>query len=253
MEIQNSNTEKNSIILNKKISILHTALEQADEKINELENDLKLEKNNNSNILKILKENEIIIKKNYDAIYDLECELNEKKQKIIELEKKRIKDEEKFEKSLIQPLLNEQNEIVNYQDLKNNIQNLKDENKKLYLENEKLYFSIKEKEQKIEELENEIVKSINNNLNNNTNKEINKNLDNDENIHSSLYQEIQIADKKAQLNQLKLEIKELNEYKNNLKHEILILNDNIKVLQSRQEKLNDDLKEYKEKKFCCFL
>jgi hypothetical protein len=240
MEIQNSN------ILNKKISILHTALEQADEKINELEKDLKLEKNNNSNILKILKENEIIIKKNYDFIYDLEYELNEKKQKIIDLEKKRIK-EEKFEKSLIQPLLNVQNEIINYQDLKNNIQNLKDENKKLYLENEKLYFSLKEKEQKIEELENEIVKNINNNLN----KEIN--TEKEENIHSSLYQEIQIADKKSQLNQLKLEIKELNEYKNNLKHEILILNDNIKVLQNRQEKLNDDLKEYKEKKFCCFL
>ena len=246
MEIQNSNTEKNSNILNKKISILNTALEQADEKINELENDLKLEKNNNTNILKILKENEIIIKKNYDVIYDLEYELNEKKQKIIDLEKKRIK-EEKFEKSLIQPLLNVQNEIINYQDLKNNIQNLKDENKKLYLENEKLYFSLKEKEQKIEELENEIVKNINNNLN----KEIN--TENEENIHSSLYQEIQIADKKSQLNQLKLEIKELNEYKNNLKHEILILNDNIKVLQNRQEKLNDDLKEYKEKKFCCFL
>ncbi len=247
MDIQNSNTEKNSNILNKKISILHTALEQADEKINELENDLKLEKNNNSNILKILKENEIIIKRNYDVIYDLEYEINEKKQKIIELEKKRIKDEEKFEKSLIQPLLNEQNEIINYQDLKNNIQNLKDENKKLYLENEKLYFSIKEKEQKIEELEAEIVKSINNNLN----KDIN--VDNEENIHSSLYQEVQIADKQYQLNQLKLEIKELNEYKNNLKHEILILNDNIKVLQSRQEKLNEDLNEFKDKKFCCFL
>lgn len=249
------------ISLQNKNKILLQNLKESDELIYNLHLDYENEKRNNENNLKKIKEYDTKNKKNKNLILELENTIHDLKLKIDKIEKENNtlkKNKKSPQNSLLEPLLNNQEEKED-KTLKNNTILV------LEKDNELLNSKVSQLEKTILELQHSLQneKNINENLIlenenmkkdfleslNNFNKQVEQ--DNTENKYElTLQDELYILEKKNNIESIEDEINSLIAQKNDLNFQIFEQKGIISILEQQAELITQ--KKQSKKIFCCF-